>query len=260
MSSLEAYQKEFARFMISGELSSMEQFMEDSSRSEYMRIYRNGFFRATVEVMKSNFPSVVAMLGEENFSFVVKQYVLEYPPSRGTLVAYGNSFSDFICSSPELSILGEEREAIAALAALDYAWLECYFAEDTSPLHTIALNQQLASGVDIAAMRLKLAGSSRLFTLSLPGLDSWQRLRDGDRTDSSDLEVARQWVLLWRQEQEILYRTLGASEYLFLSNLDSSTIGEAAEKTLQVDGKFDLQTCFAQLLANGLLVDMTQIV
>ena len=68
-----------------------------------MNIYRNNVRHAHVGALKSIFPAVAALVGEDYFDQVAHEYAIVFPAETARLSAYGAAFPDFISGRSELA-------------------------------------------------------------------------------------------------------------------------------------------------------------
>ena len=65
-------------------------------------IYQRNYLYGLIEALKERFPHALELLGENNFKFFARQYILEHPSRDSNLDNYGDDFIPFLCSRPEL--------------------------------------------------------------------------------------------------------------------------------------------------------------
>jgi hypothetical protein len=108
---------------------------------ERVNIYAEMYFARLVEVLKSDFPRVAALLGCDRFHAIVSEYLARYPSTHPSLRYLGRFFPGFLKGYPEtadFSFLGD-------LAALEWARVEVFDAVDAEPLQVEQL-QRIAPG------------------------------------------------------------------------------------------------------------------
>lgn len=70
------------------------------SADERMQIYRNNFIIGLSDVLQATYPMVLALVGEECFSQLARQHVLNNPLTSGDVSHYGEHFADTIQHFP----------------------------------------------------------------------------------------------------------------------------------------------------------------
>ena len=85
----QGYLNAFERFLQTGEKESLAAYTGGQRPAAFLSVYRNGFIRASMGALESNFPSVKKLWGEEYFAQVASAYVNIAPPIAATLMGYG---------------------------------------------------------------------------------------------------------------------------------------------------------------------------
>src|SRR5208337_957674 len=124
-------------------------------------VYRNNVAVGLIGAIESRYPATRRILGEQAFRGLARAYVQAEKPRSPVLIAYGESFPDFITGSCE--ILGFPY--LADVARLENAWVEAYHAADAdaaSLAYLAALDPPRLAGAQIQfppAARLILFGT-----------------------------------------------------------------------------------------------------
>ena len=61
-----------------------------------MAVYRNTVIHGAVEALKSNFPVVAQIVGDEMFEGIAVEYSSANPPRSPVLALYGEAFPDWL--------------------------------------------------------------------------------------------------------------------------------------------------------------------
>ena len=93
---LDAYFSAFEEFLTTGETTAIAEFMDEQANPAFLSVYRNGFLRTCTDVLMGNYPVVRAIVGDDYFRDLARGYIDQYPPTRTTLVGYGERLADFI--------------------------------------------------------------------------------------------------------------------------------------------------------------------
>ncbi len=241
----------FGQFMKTGDTEALSAYCDNGTNPDLFNIYRNGFYRACIDALASNYPAIVALLGGTYFRTLAKNYVNQWPPEVGTLAGYGENFAEFI----ELSSVSHNLPYLADVARLDRAWLEVYFSFVSTPLIAERIAEMASEGVEIDLERLTLSKSSALLSLNYPVAEIWRKLKDfGHIQEVVELPRERENILLWRYDSEVLLRTLQPKEYQFFSSFkDGLIIEQAIELAYGDDAELEMNDLFLNLIAAGLL-------
>jgi len=248
---LDAYFSAFEEFLTTGDTTAVAEFIGERANPAFMSVYRNGYLRTCFDALAGNFPVVKAIVGEDYFRDLARGYINRHPPTRGTLVAYGEHFAGFIRQlekEPGLDYLDD-------VAAIDAAWLESYFAEEGLPLAPAYIEQMGAKGTDVTAVHVHLAPHVQLVQIENSVVDTWAMLREqGELTETVALTKQAHLAMLWRLDGHIHIKALDDAESVFIDTLaDVATLGDAAARAYEIDTSFDLAGTFAALLQNNIL-------
>lgn len=241
----------FGQFMKTGDTEALTAYCDSGANPDLFNIYRNGFYRACIDALASNYPAIVALLGDTYFRTLAKNYVNEWPPEVGTLAGYGENFAEFI----EMTSVSHNLPYLADVARLDRAWLEVYFSFVSTPLDAESIAEMASEGAEIDLERLTLSRSSALLLLQYPVAEIWRKLKDfGHIQKVVELPKEREHILLWRYDSEVMLRTLQAKEYQFFSSFkDGLVIEQAIEQAYGDDSELEMNDLFSNLIAAGLL-------
>lgn len=89
-------------------------------------VYRNNVVVSLMEALEDIFPSIKALLGDENFARITRAYVAKSPPRSALIQAYGDNFAEFVDSLPPLRELPFLRD----VAKVERSWLDAYHSAD----------------------------------------------------------------------------------------------------------------------------------
>ena len=173
---------------------------ERLSAFERVNIYADAYFYRLLECLGEDFPTTLAVLGEDNFAALVRGYLLEYRPTEPSIVYAGLYLADFLNRHP----FSERWPFVAELARLERAVLDVFHAADAPALRVEAL-RAIPSG-EWPAVKLRahpaveiVHGEWRITDL----LDAVEHGREW--TDPEHREAS---VLVWRQNALVHYRSL----------------------------------------------------
>ena len=256
------YLNSFSQFMHSGDASAVLPYLESSRPAAFLSIYRNGYIKASIGALESNFPCLPVLLGEDFFRQLAAAYVQANPPAAATLVGYGFSagqqsqnlgFTAYL--KQHHTKIVEQYPYLTEICALDQAWLEALNANGEHVLSLEQVQALIAAGEDLAALPLALVDSSRLVNLQYDLLELWGKLRFDEQTPDAAIELTQQanTILMWQLDGRVQARPLSAAEAVFMQSLTHSHFDQAATEAAAVDEHFDLSGLFADLLNARLL-------
>ncbi|MEI9987268.1 MAG: DNA-binding domain-containing protein [Aliidongia sp.] len=154
-----------------------------SVRVERFAVYRNNVAVGLIEALRSGFPVVNRLVGEEFFTAMARLHALRCPPSSPVLLAYGGDFPAFIAEFEPAATL----PYLADVARFEWLWLEAFHAADADPL---AIEDLRRVPVDrLPGLRLCLHPSTRIVELAHPALAIWRAHQDDG--EPTPIEPAR---------------------------------------------------------------------
>ena len=210
-------------------------------------VYRNNVAVSLVNALKSRFPVVEKIVGEEFFAAMARIFVLERPPSTPLLATYGDEFAAFIATFDA----ARELVYLADVARLEAARTRAYHAADATPFGVAEFAALDASAV--GGMRIDLHPSVEIVRSAHPIVTIWA-MNSGER----DLTSIENWhgedALLVRPYLDVDVRLLPPGGAAFLLALaGAKPLSEAAAGALTDHPEFDLSSNLAGLIGSGLM-------
>lgn len=210
------------RSLASGGLANVIASDDRLSAGERVDIYANMYFYRILDVLKEDFPAMLAMLGPVRFHNLVTGYLIEYPPTHFSISNAGNHLADFLRDHP----LREEFPFLADLALLERALIDVFHAPDAVPLD--AERMRAIAPADWPAVELKLHPAHQIIDLQwdvasiLKGMEPGETPSPPHRVDLA--------MLVWRKRNMVFYRPIDAAERGELEALaKGSTFAEICE-------------------------------
>jgi hypothetical protein len=210
-------------------------------------VYRNNVAVSLVNALKSRFPVVEKIVGEEFFAAMARIFVLERPPSTPLLATYGDEFAAFIATFDP----ARELVYLADVARLEAARTRAYHAGDATPFGVAEFAALDASAV--GGIRIDLHPSVEIVRSPHPIVTIWA-MNSGER----DLAPIENWhgedALAVRPYLDVDVRLLPPGGAVFLLALaGAKPLGEAAAAALADHPEFDLSRSLAGLICSGLV-------
>ncbi|BBB27562.1 HvfC/BufC N-terminal domain-containing protein [Amphritea japonica] len=282
---LSSYIDAFSDYLRSGDASGMNDFCINAEHLKRMSVYRNGFYKGCVDALAANFPMCEKLVGSDDFKRVARIYVDHYPPLKGTLVGYGQSFPDFL--NDFIASLATQSEALklssglADLARLDYAWLMSLMSADaTQTLTADKISWLVEEGNDFTQAVVKLNASVALLPVNIETFNQWIALKtnlseaesfdksavkdidkDNGRSEQADSVFSVDTVMFWRVQGAVQARILSAPEISLMKVLqgEGGVLEGAFDAALALDHNFDASDVFSACLQNEILeIDMAK--
>lgn len=115
---LKQLQKQFAESLLYQHEKITEQIKEREqiTAQQRLQVYRNSFIMGVTEALAITYQHTVALVGEEFFNTVSRQFILDQPPIKNNIVVYGMEFSDYLKTLPQL----KEMPYISEMARFEW--------------------------------------------------------------------------------------------------------------------------------------------
>lgn len=209
-------------------------------------VYRNNVAVGLIRALEVRFPALLAIVGEEFFRAMAREFALAHPPSSPLLMPFGDEFPDFITGfapTAELPYLGD-------IARIEIARTRAYHAPDLPRLGAEAF-ARLAPH-DIGSLRIDLHPAVAVIRSVHPVWTILAMASGWQPTEPID-DWLPQAVLVDRPEFDAVVRPLPAGTALFLHALGAGEpLGVAAAKAGVEVPDFDLPAALATLIGAGL--------
>ncbi len=201
-----------------------------------LRIYRNNVFASLTEALRTCYPVVERLVGEECFASMAARYIRSHPSTSGNLHEFGGEFPEFLEDFPATQAL----VYLPDVARLEWARQDVYHATEPETIDLAGLKHIPPDRY--GDLQFRLHPASRLLISPYPVLRIWQVNQDDYRGEGKvDLAEGSVRLLIIRRDLEIAMEPLGLGEYLLLSLLgEGHTIAHACEQAMDAEPEFDL--------------------
>jgi hypothetical protein len=213
-------------------------------------VYRNNIATGLARALAVRFPVTEKIVGEEFFTVMARDFVLGSPPASPILLHYGDNFPDFVAAFPPVA----ELPYLADIVRLENAQVKAYHARDIAPTEPQALARFAPERV--SGLTFVFHPAVSVLTSSYPIVTIWA-MNSGARALGPIENWRAESALITRPELTVLTREIGSGSARFLLDLmQGTTLGEAYERTLEMDRDFDLGHNLADLLRSGAIIDI----
>lgn len=213
-------------------------------------VYRNNVAVSLAEALKTAFPVITKLLGEQNMDGLARLYLKAHPPSAPLMMFYGEAFPDFLAHMEQLSHLGY----LPDVARLELAERRAYHAADTEALAPDALGALAPEALMQAT--LTLAPAVQLVRSPWPIHAIWRfNTEDG----APKPEAGAQDVLVTRPAFDPVFHLLpeGGGEWIAALAAGQS-FGSAFEAAQAAHPGFDLGANLTLLLQDGAITSVKE--
>jgi hypothetical protein len=188
-------------------------------------IYANNARTNFIESLKTSFPAIRRLVGDEYFLQTARGFHRRHPSLSGDLQPAGRYFAKYLSAlhgDDEYRYLGE-------VARLEWLIQETLLAADHEPLDLAALARVAPDAYD--DLRFQLHPSARLFASEFPCVRIWEaNVRSDAEPELIDLGRGSDVALLVRSAGELKFHRLTDGEHRFLQSLqDGERFAAAVE-------------------------------
>jgi len=225
-----------------------------------LSVYANNARTNFIESLRSSFPAIRRLVGEDYFLQTVRGFHHRHPSLSGDLQPAGTHFTGYLARLHG----GDEYRYLGEVARLEWLIQETLLAADHGPLDLAKLGQVAPAGYD--DLQFQLHPSARLFASEFPCVRIWEANVGSDAEPPViDLRGGADRVLLARSGGQLQFHRLNFGELRFLQSLQAGDrFGAAVESgahcgvpgalDLDVDG-FDAAAALQRFVVAAVIVD-----
>lgn len=212
-------------------------------------VYRNNVVSSLMEAMRETYPSIAALVGEENFQTLSRIFISRHPPSSPMMQSYGGAFPDFLKGFAPL----RDSPFLESVAQVEKNWIHAYHAADASPLEPDALGK-----IDpelLMDTRFNRHPATHIITSDYCLFELFNS-RDGGDVSQLNYQPNEtpQSILITRPHLSVTTTPLNTAMTAFFSAiLNQTSLGESVEVAMQCDPEFDASRAITLLLTSGAL-------
>jgi hypothetical protein len=172
---------------------------------ERLDVYANMYFFRILDVLKEDYPVLLALLGDDAFHNLVTDYLLKHPSRHWSLRWAGERLPEFLRSHAA----GHDAPHLADVAALEWALHDAFDSADATPLRAV----DLAVLAPEAWPELVLVPdpSLRLLDLATPASRLWQDVKAGRGVTPPP--PGRHPVRVWRRQLRVFHKDIEPFEH-----------------------------------------------
>jgi len=214
-----------------------------------LRIYQNNARTNFVEALRSTYPVIWRLVGEDYFRQTAWAFQRRHPSPSGDLNHAGGAFPDYL---RELYCGGGFRY-LADVATLEWLIQESLLAHDHAPLDLPALARVDTAVYD--ALQFTLHPTLRLFKSEFPAVRIWEANVGDAEPPALDLDSGGERLAVMRHEGKLRLHRLDHGEYAFLEALAVGRSFAASVACAAADPAFDATLGLQRFVAANAIVD-----
>ncbi|MGQ0657214.1 MAG: HvfC/BufC N-terminal domain-containing protein [Chromatiales bacterium] len=231
---LNEVQEAFQRYVLSGDSAAAERLFARNGRATVavrMGIYHDAYRLRLIEALRSDYPTLHALLGAETFEPLARAYIDCHRSPYYNIRWYGDALADFLLArSP-----WREQPWLAELARFEWSMLAAFDAPGSSALTAEAMSR-IAPGA-WPEVRFTVQPSVRVLALAFETPSLWKAHKAGEDVKGRRPAALRRDWLIWRRGQETYFRSLAGDERrAFRCLLDGAPFAAICEQVGDTEG------------------------
>ena len=249
MSSLRELQRNFAQTLLAPHDTALVSQVSCAFGPERIQLYRLTVSGILGKALEAVYPVCARLVGARCFNGLAQHYLRDTPSRSGDLHELGETFPDFLNSTP----LAAELPYMPEVARLEWTYHRVFHAADST-----GFDIQRLSAIDPAkygALGFKLAPACSLLTANFPIHRIWaanQPAQDG----ALEIAQADTFLLVQRRAGTIEMLPLDIGEYAFLHALQAGhPLTSAVAAALTVNCEFNPNEIWPRHVARATLID-----
>lgn len=205
-----------------------------------LAVYRNTVIHGAVEALRSNFPVVEQIVGEEMFEGVAVEFSAAQPPRSPILALYGEQFAEWMSQQAWIVDL----PYLPDVARVERLHVECLMAADADALAEVPS--------DLSQIRLSLHPATRFGWLQTPAMSIWLA-HQRPVPSTIEPEWKAEGALFARQSPFVMHTPrIGAAAHRILSGIRlHERVGQSLSAAARLYPNEDSNAVFASLLNMG---------
>jgi hypothetical protein len=182
-----------------------------NGRPARLDVYHHAYRARLTEALRSNYPVLHRVLGDEAFGDIARRYLAERPSRRPSIRWFGEALPQWLAARADTL----PHPSLVDLARMEWALGLSFDAADMPPLDVATLAARPAG--DWPGFRFAAHPSVSLLVLDWAVEPLWRRLTDDDQAACDPPAPHPHHWLTWRHGLESRWRSVEADEAIVLS-------------------------------------------
>jgi hypothetical protein len=212
----------------------------DAPATGPLAVYRNTVIHGAVEALRSNYPVVEQIVGEEMFEGIAVEFSAARPPRSPVLALYGEEFAEWLCGQAWI----DDLPYLPDVARVERLHVECVMAADAPALAD--------APSEMSQLKLKLHPAARFIWLQTPAMSIWLA-HQRPVPAVIEPEWKPEGALFARPSPFVMHTPrIGAAAHRFLFGIRlGERVGQALSAADRLYPDEDINAVFASLLNMG---------
>lgn len=211
-----------------------------------LRIYRRSCDAIQCSALRTSYPALLALGGEDWFDQTARGYRRAHPSTSGNLQTFGAHLAEYLETLPA----HRAYPYFADVARLEWLRQETILAPPARALAGEVVARSLRRHG--AGAQVTLHPSVHVLASDYPVLTIWHFTLE-PTPGGLDLDGPGEVVMLWRAGEEVASALLAPASFVYLAALrEGAPLGVAQARATAIDANFDME-CLESLIAEGLI-------
>jgi hypothetical protein len=189
-----------------------------ASAVERLDVYANMYFFRILDVLRADYPKLLAAVGDDAFHNLATDYLQAHPSRHPSLRFVGAALPGFV----RAHALGTQRPWLAELAALEWARADVFDRADAPALLREAVAVVPPDG--FAAIALRPVPAVELVPAAFSVETTWRAVEDGGEAVAPERAPDGHALLVWRRGVTVHHRPVAARERRALGALQAGAV------------------------------------
>lgn len=218
------------------------------STATRLDIYRDGYYLRLIEALEQDYPVLRALLGDEQFDQLCREYIDHNPSRFRSIRWFGNEFADYLQKK-------SCEPHLVEMAQFEWLLTESFDAADTD-IVTVDMMSTIAPD-HWPEMQFKCHPSLRILTLNWNTTSIWKSVKEHEKTISPQQSKQPVDWIIWRKKHEIQFCSMQSDEIYMLNAMQSgASFAEICEGLCEWIGEQQVTIQAAILLKRYILDEL----
>lgn len=182
---------------------------------ERIDVYRNNIFVSLKSTLLGIFPVVADVVSVEYFRFISHEFIQNKPPQQGSLLYYGENFSEFLGSHSS----AKNFPFLKDLANLEWMIHKSFYAKDEAALKAESFKKNIS--IDIENIHFKSAAHATLMTSSFAVYSLYNAVIKKGDVKEINIQEGECAIVYRDSEFDVQLRIISEMTYATLSKIFS---------------------------------------
>jgi len=210
-----------------------------------LAIYRNNYFFSLIDVLKDTFPTLLKLVGDDFFTALCKEFIIQNPPSSPVLTQFGDTLAQFIYNFQPL----KNYPFMHDVCLVDWHRHSAWYSDGSA-----GLTAESFAAIEIAALSeatISFHPSARFVQSEFAIFSIW--LENQNETPEEVDASTPESVLILRPETDVDMYKLDKGIFTFLQKLQLGfSVLESIQLAMEADDAFNPTGAIDFLITSGI--------